>query len=146
MGAGKRSKYFIKLVLLALVVSLVAVVRICSAQDNPSTSTIHEIAFFWLNLAIDILHLLACVIIVMGSILMATRYLVAKMKSPLKPIEFKPFARYLIVGLDILIGAELLATATAETIEHSLMLLLVIAARFLIAFLIHMERKWEETA
>lgn len=146
METNKRNKYFIKLVSLVIIFSLMAVVYICSAKNNQPASPIQEIAFFWLNLAIDVLHLLACLVIILGSILMATRYLSEKMGSPLKPIEFKPVARYLIVSLDILIGAELLATATAETIEKTLMLFLVIAARFLIAFLIHMERKWGEIA
>lgn len=129
-----------------MLISLATPIYICNVGDNQCGALAQEIVFVCLNLVIDILHLLACIIIAIGSTLLAARYLSEKLRSPLKPIQFKPVARYLIVGLDILIGAELLSTITARTLEEIIRLFLVIAARFFIAFLIHMEKRWGELA
>lgn len=145
MKNNKLNEYSIKPTLSSLLISLIIPVYLCSTGGNHH-GVAQEIVLLCLNLAIDILHLLACVIIAIGSILLAARYLSEKMRSPLKPIQFKPVARYLIVGLDILIGAELLSTITAGTFEEIIRLFLVITARFFIAFLIHMEKKWGELA
>ncbi len=95
-----------------------------------------------LRLIIYTLHFLAGALILIGSILLATRYLKAKVKAPLQPIEFMPRARYLTVGLELLIGAEVVHTALTRSLEEFLLLILVIATRSFIALLIHLEKKW----
>ncbi len=96
----------------------------------------------WLGLAIGLLNFLGASVIVFGSILLATRYITTKLRAPLTAIDFTPRARYLIVGLEILISAEVINTAFIRTIEGFLLLILTIGTRGLIALLLHLETKW----
>ena len=96
----------------------------------------------FLEVTIHILYVLSAVLILLGSVLMALRYIHTKLRDPLKPSKFELHARYLTVGLEILIGAEIINTAATRTLEGFLVLILTIATRVMIAFILHMEEKW----
>lgn len=104
---------------------------------------IEERLFVLLKFAIIGLYLLGTVIIVFGSILMATRYVRDKLKAPFEPTKLVLHAKYLTIGLEILIGAEIIATASSRTTSDFVHLGLTIGIRFIIALLIYAERRME---
>ena len=107
--------------------------------------TFEHLVLNWLGFAISVLNVVSSFIIVFGSILLAIRYIRSKLRDPLTAIDFAPRARYLIAGLEILIGAEVINTAYTRTYEGFLVLLLTIGTRGLIVLLLHLEKKWGMT-
>jgi uncharacterized membrane protein len=108
-------------------------------------SMIHleERMFVVLRSTIFILYLLGALVLVLGSILMATRYVRAKLKAPFEPAKIFFHAHYLTLGLEILIAGEIVATTISRTYEDFFHLGLTIVIRFIIAILIYAERKMD---
>jgi uncharacterized membrane protein len=104
---------------------------------------IEERLFVVFSFALNGLYLLGAFVIIFGSILMTSRYVRAKMKAPFEPAKLLFHASYLTIGLEILIGAEIIATAISRTPEDFLQLGLTIGIRFVIALLIYAERRME---
>lgn len=108
-----------------------------------SLHIIEERMFVVLHSSIFILYLLGALVLILGSILMATRYIRAKLKAPFEPAKLLFHAHYLTLGLEILIAGEIIATAISRTLEDFFHLGLTIVIRFIIALLIYAERKMD---
>ncbi len=102
-----------------------------------------ERLFVVFSFALNGLYLLGVFIIIFGAFMMASRYVRAKLKSPFEPAKLLFHASYLTIGLEILIGAEIVATAISQTVDDFIHLALIIGIRFIIALLIYVERKME---
>lgn len=95
-----------------------------------------------LSLTVDFISLLGGVLILFGSILVATRYVLKKLKSPYKPFRAAPRVTLLTLGLEIFIGEEIINTATTRTMDDFLLLSLTIATRSLIGLILYLEKSW----
>jgi uncharacterized membrane protein len=126
--------------------SLIVIVAFTLAVFFQGESWFHLISFgvvsVFLEFTILFLYLLSAVLILLGSILLTVRYVRIKLQDPLQPSEFELRARFLTVGLEILIGAEIIGTAVTRTLEGFLVLVLTIAIRGFIALILHMEERW----
>ena len=95
-----------------------------------------------LAIMVRIMYLLGAGLILFGSILMAIRYVKAKLKDPLRPFGVAPRVVFLTMGLEIFIGAEIINTAGTRTWEDFLLLLFTISTRGLIGLILYLERRW----
>ncbi|MEM2112480.1 MAG: DUF1622 domain-containing protein [Candidatus Bathyarchaeia archaeon] len=129
-------------IICALIIILVVSVVSFFLGDNWFHSVGVNMIVVFLEVAINFLYLLSTGLILLGSILMAIRYIYIKFHAPLEPAKFELHARYLTVGLEILIGAEIINTAITRTFDGFLVLTFTIITRGLIAFILHMEEKW----
>jgi len=100
-------------------------------------------------LVAHMLELIGVGVIAFGSAVIAIWFVKAKLKDPFRPSGVAPFlARYLTLGLEFLIGAEIIKTSILRTWEEFSLLLLVIVSRGVLGFINHLEGKWgrlEET-
>ena len=100
-----------------------------------------NLVFALLSYAIFGLYLLGAGVIIFGSILITIRYVRTKLRSPFEPADIVLRAYYLTLGLEILIGAEIISTAITRTLDGFIHLAATIGVRGLIALLIYFERK-----
>ena len=98
--------------------------------------------FVILTTAINILYLIGAGLIVLGSILVTSRYVKSKIKAPFQPFAGLPRARYLTVSLEIFIGAEVIKTVIARSYEEFILLIFTIGIRGLVAGILYLERRW----
>jgi len=98
--------------------------------------------FVILTTAINILYLIGAGLIVLGSILVTSRYVKSKIKAPFQPFAGLPRARYLTVSLEIFIGAEVIKTVIARSYEEFILLVFTIGIRGLVAGILYLERRW----
>jgi uncharacterized membrane protein len=98
--------------------------------------------FVILTTAINILYLIGAGLIVLGSILVTSRYVKSKIKAPFQPFAGLPRARYLTVSLEIFIGAEVIKTVIARSYEEFILLIFTISIRGLVAGILYLERRW----
>jgi uncharacterized membrane protein len=95
-----------------------------------------------LTTAVNVLYVIGAGLIVLGSILVTSRYVKTKIKSPFQPFAGLPRARYLTISLEIFIGAEVIKTVIARSIDEFILLIFTIGIRGLIALILYLERRW----
>jgi uncharacterized membrane protein len=95
-----------------------------------------------LTTAINILYVIGAGLIMLGSILVTSRYVKSKVRSPFRPFSGLPRATYLTVSLEIFIGAEVIKTVIARSYEEFFLLMLTIGIRGLVAAILYLERRW----
>jgi len=133
-----------------LTIFLVALIATAIILGGFNTVGMEEALHFFENatatvfpLVAHLLELIGVGTICFGSIVIATWFVKAKLKDVYKPSGAAPFlARYLTLGLEFLIGAEIIKTSILRTWDELLLLLLVIAGRGLLGFIGHLEGRW----
>ena len=125
-----------------LIITAAVLAGVFGLRDDWFTSVADGIVTILLGLVIKVLYLISAELILLGSVLLTIRYIHSKLSAPLQPVKFEVHARFLTVGLEILIGAEIINTAITKTFEGFLVLTLTILTRGLIALILHMEEKW----
>jgi uncharacterized membrane protein len=130
---------------LLLVVSIFAagiLLAVYNWWNSNFVLNVENVALSVLNTAINILYLMGAALIVLGSILVTIRYFKFKNRTPYEQFPGLPRARYLTISLEIFIGAEIIKTVIARNYEEFILLVLTIAVRGLVAFILHLERRW----
>ena len=107
------------------------------------TQLVEDILIVELAIVVAFLYLLGAMFLLFGSILVVSRYIKAKLRSPYRPFGTPPRVTFLTLGLEIFIGAEIINTATKRTMDDFLLLSLTILTRGLIGLILYLERKWE---
>ena len=107
---------------------------------------LENVVLILLTTAINFLYVIGAGLIVLGSILVFSRYVKSKIKSPFQPFAGLPRARYLTVSLEIFIGAEIIRTVVIRTYEEFSLLILVILSRGLFSLILYLERRWHGSA
>jgi len=103
---------------------------------------LENVVLILLTTAINFLYVIGAGLIVLGSILVFSRYVKSKIKSPFQPFAGLPRARYLTVSLEIFIGAEIIKTVVARSIDEFILLSFTIGIRGLVAVILYLERRW----
>ncbi len=132
MGLALVSSIFVAAILVAIYGSL---------QSDFLTS-LESVVTIVLTTAINLLYVIGAGLIVLGSILVTTRYVKSKVKAPFQPFAGLPRARYLTVSLEIFIGAEIVKTVIARSFEEFYLLSFTIGIRGLVALILYLERRW----
>jgi len=130
---------------LALVSSLFVAAIVVAIYGSIQSDFIKEeenIITVVLTTAINILYLIGAGLIMLGSILVTSRYVKSKVKSPFRPFAGLPRATYLTVSLEIFIGAEVIKTVIARSYEEFILLMFTIGIRGLVAAILYLERRW----
>ncbi len=129
----------------ALVVSIILaaiIVAIYGSLQSEFTAALENVVLIVLTTAINFLYVIGAGLVVLGSILVTTRYVKAKVKSPFTPFVGLPRARYLTISLEIFIGAEIIKTVVIARFEEFYLLTFTIGIRGLIAGILYLERRW----
>jgi len=130
-------------VLIALIVAAIILGGFYTAGMEEALHFLENTTEALFPLVTHLLELTGVGIICFGSAVILTWFVKAKLKDPYKPSGAAPFfARYLTLGLEFLIGAEIIKTSILRTWEEFSLLLLVIASRGLLGFINHLEGKW----
>ena len=130
---------------LALVSSIFAaaiLVAIYGSLQSDFLTSLENVVTIVLTTAINLLYVIGAGLIVLGSILVTTRYVKSKVKAPFQPFSGLPRARYLTVSLEIFIGAEIVKTVIARSFEEFYLLSFTIGIRGLVALILYLERRW----
>ncbi len=130
---------------LALVSSIFAaaiLVAIYGSLQSDFLISLENVVTIVLTTAINLLYVIGAGLIVLGSILVTTRYVKSKVKAPFQPFAGLPRARYLTVSLEIFIGAEIVKTVIARSFEEFYLLSFTIGIRGLVALILYLERRW----
>ena len=127
-----------------LIVFYILVIGECLVGGERAACVVltENLVFALLSYAIFGLYLLGTGVIIFGSILITIRYVRVKLRSPFEPSDIMLRAFYLTLGLEILIGAEIISSAVTRTPEGFVHLAATIGVRGLIALLIYFERKY----
>jgi uncharacterized membrane protein len=79
-----------------------------------------QMTFSILSLVVEFMNIIAGLLILFGSVLLVSRYVNRKLKSPTIPFQgIAPRLTFLTLGLEIFIGAEIINTATTRTRRFS---------------------------
>jgi len=125
----------------SMIVAAVLVAIYGSLQSDFLLS-LENVVIIVLTTAINFLYVIGAGLIVLGSILVTTRYVKSKLKAPFQPFSGLPRARYLTVSLEIFIGAEIIKTVIARSFEEFYLLSFTIGIRGLVAGILYLERRW----
>ena len=135
----------ISIVGFALVAAIVAAAVLVAAYGSLQSdflSSLQNVVTIVLTTAVDFLYVIGAGLVVLGSVLVTTRYVKSKVKAPFQPFAGLPRARYLTVSLEIFIGAEIIKTVIARSFEEFYLLTFTIGIRGLIAGILYLERRW----
>ena len=130
---------------IALVICIFAsaiLVAIEGSLQSDFVSTLENMVLIVLTTAVNFLYMIGAGLIVLGSILVTTRYVKSKIKAPFLPFAGLPRARYLTVSLEIFIGAEVIKTVIARSFDEFILLSFTIGIRGLVAGILYLERRW----
>ena len=130
------------LALVVLIVVAAISVGIYGYIHSDFVTVFEGIIIVVLQTAVNFLYLIGAGLIVLGSILVTSRYVKAKVKAPFQPFAGLPRARYLTVSLEIFIGAEVIKTVIARSYEEFILLVFTIGIRGLVAGILYLERRW----
>jgi len=128
-----------------LVVALIAAAFLVAAYGSLQSgfiTNVQNVVTIILTTAVNFLYVIGAGLVVLGSILVTTRYVKSKVRAPFQPFAGLPRARYLTVSLEIFIGAEIIKTVIARSFEEFYLLTFTIGIRGLIAGILYLERKW----
>jgi len=117
-------------------------VAIYGSLQSDFLVSLENVVIIVLTTAINLLYVIGAGLIVLGSILVTTRYVKSKLKAPFQPFAGLPRARYLTVSLEIFIGAEIIKTVIARSFEEFYLLSFTIGIRGLVAGILYLERRW----
>ncbi|HEX9262174.1 MAG TPA: DUF1622 domain-containing protein [Candidatus Bathyarchaeia archaeon] len=129
----------------AIIGSMIAaavLVAIYGSLQSDFLLSLENVVIIVLTTAINFLYVIGAGLIVLGSILVTTRYVKSKLKAPFQPFSGLPRARYLTVSLEIFIGAEIIKTVIARSFEEFYLLSFTIGIRGLVAGILYLERRW----
>ena len=136
-------------VVMALIAILAILGAVYSSRRAEFLPIVEDILLTLLPLAANILYLLGSGLILLGSILIAVRFIKTKLKDPCQPSGLvRHLSGYLVLGLELFIGAEILLTATKQTWEEFGVLFIIIVTRLLLSLVLYLEGRWhgkEET-
>ncbi len=130
---------------IALVVAIVVaafLVAIYGSLEVSFLTNLENAVTIILTTAINVLYVIGAGLVVLGSILVTTRYVKAKIKAPFTPFVGLPRARYLTISLEIFIGAEIVKTVITRSLDEFYLLTFTIGIRGLIAGILYLERRW----
>ena len=130
---------------IALVGSIIAaaiLVAIYGSLQSDFLLSLENLVTIVLTTAINFLYVIGAGLIVLGSVLVTTRYVKSKVRAPFTPFSGLPRARYLTVSLEIFIGAEIIKTVIARSFEEFYLLSFTIGIRGLVAGILYLERRW----
>jgi uncharacterized membrane protein len=128
-----------------LVVALIAAAFLVAAYGSLQSgfiTSVENVVTIVLTTAVNFLYVIGAGLVVLGSVLVTTRYVKSKVRAPFQPFAGLPRARYLTVSLEIFIGAEIIKTVIARSFEEFYLLTFTIGIRGLIAGILYLERKW----
>ena len=128
-----------------LVVALIAAAFLVAAYGSLQSgfiTNVQNVVTIILTTAVNFLYVIGAGLVVLGSILVTTRYVKSKVRAPFQPFAGLPRARYLTVSLEIFIGAEIIKTVIARSFEEFYLLTFTIGIRGLIAGILYLERRW----
>lgn len=125
----------------SIIVAAVLVAIYGSVQSDFLTA-LENVVTIVLTTAINFLYVIGAGLVVLGSVLVTTRYVKSKVRAPFQPFSGLPRARYLTVSLEIFIGAEIVKTVIARSFEEFYLLSFTIGIRGLIAGILYLERRW----
>lgn len=128
--------------IIVLAIILGAVISAILSSSPTFVTDLENTVISVLNVGINALYLLGTGMIVLGSILVAIRYVRAKIIDPSKPFVGVPRARYLTMALEFFIGAEIIKTVVVRTTDEFLLLIFVIVSRGLFSLILYLDRRW----
>jgi uncharacterized membrane protein len=131
------------LVIAVIVVFVTIPIGLYSMVEQSIILDFELVAFSILSLVVEFMNIIAGLLILFGSVLLVSRYVNRKLKSPTVPFQgIAPRLTFLTLGLEIFIGAEIINTATTRTLDDFLLLSLTIVTRGLIGLILYLEKKW----
>lgn len=128
--------------LVAALISAAFLVAAYGSIQSGFITNVENVVTIILTTAVNFLYVIGAGLVVLGSILVTTRYVKSKVRAPFQPFAGLPRARYLTVSLEIFIGAEIIKTVIARSFEEFYLLTFTIGIRGLIAGILYLERKW----
>ena len=133
----------IPLIIAVIVVLSTIPLGVYSFAEESLVLIFEQMTFSILSLVVEFMNIIAGLLILFGSVLLVSRYVSRKLKSPTVPFEgIAPRLTFLTLGLEIFIGAEIINTATTRTLDDFLLLSLTIVTRGLIGLILYLEKKW----
>jgi uncharacterized membrane protein len=130
------------IILIVAIITALIIIGLFGVNKDLFIPVAEDILTAILTLTVTFLNLLGGMLILFGSILVAARYVLRKIKSPCEPFGAAPRVTFLTLGLEIFIGAEIINTATTRTMDDFLLLSLTIATRGLIGLILYLEKRW----
>jgi uncharacterized membrane protein len=128
--------------LVAVIIAAAILVAVFGSLQGDFLTNLQNVVTIVLTTAVNFLYVLGAGLVVLGSILVTTRYVKSKVRAPFQPFAGLPRARYLTVSLEIFIGAEIIKTVIARSFEEFYLLTFTIGIRGLIAGILYLERRW----
>lgn len=128
--------------IVATLIIAAILVAISGSLQSDFLASMNDIVTIVLTTAVDFLYVIGAGLVVLGSVLVTTRYVKSKVRNPFRPFAELPRARYLTVSLEIFIGAEIIKTVIARSFEEFYLLTFTIGIRGLIAGILYLERRW----
>jgi uncharacterized membrane protein len=142
MGTCKDETNNWAIVLVGIIITALIIIGLFGVNKDLFIPVAEDILTAILTLTVTFLNLLGGMLILFGSILVAARYVLRKLKTPCKPFGAAPRVTFLTLGLEIFIGAEIINTATTRTMDDFLLLSLTIGTRGLIGLILYLEKRW----
>ena len=130
------------LAIVGVIFAAAVIIAVYGSFQYALDEAVENIVLFVIQIAINLLYLIASGLIVLGSILVTIRYVKSKVRAPFVPFAGLPRARYLTISLEIFIGAEIIKTVIARSYEEFILLALTIGIRGLVAAILYLEHKW----
>ena len=130
------------LILLIGIIGASTLIAVFLGTDHGIIVIVDEMVIVVLSFFGASLYLVGAGVILFGSILLVTRYVLTKLSRPLRPFGAVPRVTFLTLGLEIMIGAELIISAVQRTLDDFLLLMLTIGTRGLIGLILYLEKRW----
>ena len=140
MEESKKSYY--GFVVVGAMIVAAALIAVYGSMHSDFLLNVEAVVVTLLTVAANFLYLIGTGLIVLGSILVTTRYVKSKIRAPFTPFHGLPRARYLTISLELFIGAEVIKTVIARTYDEFLLLMLTIGIRGLVAAVLYLEQRW----
>jgi uncharacterized membrane protein len=138
----KRKSNNWAIALVGILITSVIIIAVFGTSKDLFIPVAEDILVAVLAIVVIFLYLIGGTLILLGSILVAARYIKVKLISPCRPFGAAPRVTFLTLGLEIFIGAEIINTATTRTMDDFLLLSLTIITRGLIGLILYLEKRW----
>jgi len=130
------------LIMITVIISLI----IYSVIQFEFFAKIENFIFLSLSIIVKFMNIIGVFTIVFGGVLVSLRFIREKIKTTTNVFTaFSSRLTFLTLGLDILIGAEIINIAIMRTLEDFNFLTLTILMRVLIWVILYFEKKWDST-
>ena len=140
MKKTEISKWSLTLILAIIIASIL--IMLFFAGTPEITHSVDNIVIILLSFFGSVLYVIGAGIILFGAILLVLRYVKTKLSHPFRPFGAVPRVTFLTLGLEIMIGAELIITAVQRTLDDFWLLMLTIGTRGLIGLILYLEKRW----